>query len=92
MALRKNIEVTPKGFDTSSQLSNAYIRVDSISGNKNNIDATVVFYNDKDDQKIPAQVKTYRFSPDTDQSAKNFIAQAYEHLKTLSDFSGATDV
>jgi hypothetical protein len=31
----------------------------------------------------------YSFAPDL--NGKNFIAQAYEHLKTLPEFAGATD-
>jgi hypothetical protein len=31
----------------------------------------------------------YKFAPNLD--GANFIKQAYEHLKTLPEFSGATD-
>lgn len=89
MALRKNIEFTPNGFDSAASLSNAYIKVDTVSGNKSTVEITVIIYSEKNEQKLPAQAKKYTFAPSM--GNKNFIAQAYEHLKTLPEFDGAED-
>jgi hypothetical protein len=91
MALQKNVQYTPKGFDDPAVLRSAYIRVSSISGNKEAACITVDFYNNKNNQMKMAQTKAYQFQPSVDSDSKNFIAQAYEHLKTLPDFAGATD-
>jgi isoleucyl-tRNA synthetase len=65
-------------------LQNAYIKVDTVTGDKENVTATVF-------TKIGEIVKTkfYRFVPDMNGS--NFIKQSYEHLKTLPEFSDASD-
>lgn len=36
--------------------------------------------------------KEYSFVPDNSDGAKNWLAQAYDHLKTLPEFASATDV
>jgi hypothetical protein len=87
MALQKNIDFKAQGgFDIA--VENAYIRIDQISGNKNEILFSVNFY------RLPNELtsfmgSTYKFTPSLD--ASNFIAQAYEHLKTLPEFAGAED-
>jgi len=70
--------------DVTVNLSNAYIKVESVSGDKNNVTATVT-------TKIGSNIKTkfYQFKPNLDGS--NFIKQAYEHLKTLPEFADAVD-
>jgi ribosome-associated translation inhibitor RaiA len=96
MALQMNISETAKTFvktsfgvikkeDSVVSVSNAYIKVDSISGNKNRIDFTVSF--SENDAVLTA--KSYDFKPDLD--GDNFIKQAYLYLKTLPEFESATD-
>lgn len=70
--------------DITINLSNAYIKVGSVSGDKNNVTATVL-------TKIGSNIKTkfYQFKPNLDGS--NFIKQSYEHLKTLPEFVDAVD-
>lgn len=63
----------------------AYIKVVSLSGNKDYQSAKVVF---KDKEKI-IFMKSYGFKPSLD--GANFIAQAYSFLKTLPEFAGAVD-
>ena len=89
MALRKNIQFIPNGFDSAASLNNAYIKVDSISGNKNTVEITVITYSEKNDQKLPVQATNYTFTPDM--NGGNFIAQSYNYLKTLPEFAGAID-
>jgi hypothetical protein len=68
----------------SKQLENCYIKVNSVIGTKSNMSAVVSFT--KDDFSFLEQ---YEFVPDL--FGQNFIAQAYEHLKTLPEFAGAVD-
>jgi len=89
MALSKTIEYTPDGFSQPAVLQNAYIRVESISGNKNSLTFSVVAYNKQNADMVSAQIMSFVFVPSM--TASNFIAQAYEHLKTLPEFAGATD-
>jgi hypothetical protein len=96
MALRKNVELTGTSFvrteigninkGQETVVFNAYIKVVFVSGDKNEAVASVVF-NDNEN-KIEKQ---YRFTVSTSEFSKNFIAQAYNHLKTLPEFAGATD-
>lgn len=89
MALSKNVVFLPAGFDSPAQINNAYIRVESISGGKNKITASVVVGKKTEDSFSIAQSSNYSFVPNID--GRNFIAQAYDHLKTLPEFSGAID-
>jgi len=67
---------------------NAYIKVETVSGDKATATATVTWYISENGDEI--KTDTYDFIPSMD--GANFIQQAYEHLKTLSEFSGATDI
>jgi len=89
MALKKTLSFTPDGFSTPAMLQDAYCKVVQINGDKTKIFFDVVFFNKTDDCVTPALKKQYEFSPSMD--GRNFIAQAYEHLKTLPEFAGATD-
>lgn len=96
MALRKVIQTEGKSsvytsfgvIDSGLQrvVFDAYIKVISITGDKNKVKATVNFSNSEQNFNkqylIPVSVAT---------DAPNFIKQTYEHLKTLPEFAGATD-
>ena len=64
-----------------------YVRVESVNATKKIVRCRVMFY-DKDGGEVVA-VKQYAFNPHMD--GRNFIAQSYEHLKTLPELSGAQD-
>lgn len=85
MAITKPITKTVYGkvlnFDSS------YIKVNSVSGTKNNMDYEVGVACEKDGEVLYNFAQT--FVPSLDGS--NFIAQAYEHLKTLPEFTDAED-
>lgn len=96
MALRKNIE-TEGVVVVKTQLGDiekgtqkitfsAYAKVEAITGNKSEIYATVSFTGDtfafKKQFEVPVSVEA---------NSLNFIAQTYEHLKTLPEFAGAVD-
>ena len=70
-------EKEPVAFD-------AYIKVETVTGNKFQVASTISL---TDNKKV--FYRTYEFSPDL--AGPNFIAQAYLHLKTLPEFSDATD-
>lgn len=85
MALSKNLILT-NNFDDQSVFPNAYIKVQSVTGSKERMTAVVISFKEKDG--FPLTSKSYNFVPDME---SNFFAQAYEHLKTLPEFSGAID-
>lgn len=96
MALRQQVKLIGQSFiETANGKINKgneefdvifYIKVASISGNKDELLATVQFADDK----LQMQ-KHYKFTASVAENAKNFIAQSYEHLKTLPEFAGAID-
>jgi hypothetical protein len=94
MALRKIIEAEGKVIiqthmglienGTQRVSFSAYIKVNLISGNKNQITADVLFAGET------AQfIKQYQVPVSVEHDAVNFIAQVYEYLKTLPEFAGA---
>jgi hypothetical protein len=96
MALKKIIQLegdtflkTPHGSIKTGQSKvaiAAYIKVQNISGNKNTINATVIFT----DNSIQFN-KEYMIPASVADSAPNFIKQAYEYLKTLPEFENSED-
>jgi len=85
MALRETLTIKKQGFSGELSIADAYWKVVRVNGDKNQIDAEISVTADG------AMVHTefHRFVPDM--SGKNFIAQTYEHLKTLPEFAGAQD-
>lgn len=96
MALRKNIQFEGKSvihsamgaIDMGSKIIelNVYIKISSIDGDKEKINATVAFIHEQSQFN-----KSYAISVSVSDGSNNFIKQAYEHLKTLPEFAGATD-
>jgi len=77
-------KTTKSGIEVKS----AYIRVDHLSLNgKENITFKVNSYKNKE---LPAFEENFYGCP-YDINGENPIKQAYEHLKTLPEFSDATD-
>ena len=87
MAIKKNIVETKNGFSGQLIVLDAYWRVANISGTKENIKVVVTASASKESQIL--KMCEYEFVPSL--GNVNFIAQAYEHLKTLPEFEGATD-
>lgn len=84
MALKKTT-ITAQGFTAD----NAYFRVEQIKlVDKDKIAFNVRGY--KDNSGFPA-FEDRSLSCDYDIAGKNPIAQAYDHIKTLPAFDGATD-
>jgi hypothetical protein len=96
MAFRKIIEVEGKSVIQTSvgiiengnqQISfSAYIKIISVDGDKSKINAIVSFKGDT--QQF---TKQYQVPVSVETGSANFIAQTYEHLKTLPEFAGAID-
>ena len=86
MALKKTTTLK-NNFGDDVTFIDAYIKIEKLAGNKEQIGINVSFYRKLNEQIIDN--KNYLFTPLLE--GKNFIAQAYEHLKTLPDFAGAVD-
>jgi hypothetical protein len=83
MAMKKNISVN--AFNRNIEIPNAYIKVGNVVGNKSFIEFEVLF----SENSAFIKKESHTFTPDM--QGGNFIAQAYEHLKTLPEFAGAID-
>lgn len=96
MALRKNIQTEGSVIISSSYGTidkgiekvsfDAYIKVVSVSGDKEKGIADVLFIGDN-----LTSVKKYNVLLSVDFDSPNFIKQAYLYLKTLPEFAGAVD-
>jgi hypothetical protein len=96
MALRKNIQTEGKSLiqtdwgviDNGAQSVSftAYIKVNNVYGDKNELTADVSFKGETQSFN-----KQYQVPVSVASGSANFIAQAYAHLKTLPEFAGATD-
>jgi hypothetical protein len=86
MALQKTVSLTTN-FDTNITFENAYIRVDNVNIKKGFGKAFVFIQKEKDGQIL--QKKNYTFEYDL--NGVNPISQAYQHIKTLSEFTDAVD-
>jgi hypothetical protein len=95
MALRKTLNLTGQASIATeigvvrrgeeTVLMDSYIKVESVSGTKDSVSASVSFT----DGSLRG-TKEYTFKPAMD--GENFIKQAYGYLKSLEEFSGAEDV
>jgi hypothetical protein len=96
MALRKIVQAegavviqTPVGAikNGTQQVSfSTYVKVTSIIGDKNQVNANVNFLGD-----LVNFDKQYQVPVSVEAGAPNFIEQVYKHLKTLPEFAGAED-
>jgi hypothetical protein len=86
-----NVKVTIEGIGTITEreedlfVKDCYFKVETIAGDKSSLTATV----SSQVSSSQKQFVSYTFTPLLD--GPNFIAQAYEHLKTLPEFEGAID-
>ena len=86
MALNKAMKLNDN-FGEQVSFDETYIKVEDVGGTKENVSATVNIYKAKGGQFL--FLFRTNFVPNMD--GKNFIAQAYEHIKTLPEFADATD-
>lgn len=88
MALQKDYIVTKDNFTGSLTANNAYFKVRDVTASKTSASMIVDVFTAKDGAGLDAMKYDFVVSLD----GSNFIAQAYEHLKTLPEFAGAADV
>lgn len=86
MALQKTVTLKTN-FGTEAEFTNAYVRVDSVKIEKNFAQALVQTHKEKDGQVL--EQKGYSFEYNL--NGFNPIAQTYIYLKSLSEFSDATN-
>jgi hypothetical protein len=96
MALRKIIEAEGTAFIQSNVGSiengtqrvsfSAYVKVISVNGDKNQVNANVHFSGD-----VAQFIKEYQVPVSVEVGSPNFIEQVYKYLKTLPEFAGAED-
>jgi hypothetical protein len=85
MALKKDLTITKNNFEGSLVAENAYWKVQKILGDKTLMAIEVSAFV----QDVAVETISSSFVPQID--GKNFIAQAYDHLKTMPEFAGAID-
>jgi hypothetical protein len=76
-------------------VNNAYIRINSLYGSKDLIAIGLNYYVSRvsfESNAYPIKEEGYEFVPNVDGGSDNFIKQGYEYLKTLPEFSQASDV
>ena len=88
MALQKNIKLTDN-FGIEVEIPNAYIKIAKVEFSKQS-SIYVLEYKKSQDSIQSLQTKFGEF-PAEIESSNNPIKQAYLHLKTLPEFSDATD-
>jgi len=89
MALSKTLTETKQHFDGVLQIADAYWKVEQVIVSKTHGIAVVSVSKNVDGMKHQLTSQQFTFTPNLNGS--NFIAQAYEYLKTLPEFAGATD-
>ena len=85
MALKKTETIVL--FGRTLTFDDAYVKVMSIGGNKQSIEVKYAYFAKADGEFVKSSSSI--FVPFL--NGNNFIAQAYEHLKTLPEFVGAID-
>jgi hypothetical protein len=86
MALQKTITIKTN-LNTDANFENAYIRVDSVKIEKGFGRALVQTHKEKDGQVLEQNGYSFEYKLE----GLNPIAQAYNHLKSLTEFSGTVD-
>jgi len=86
MALAKTITLV-NNFQEFSIFENAYLKVTSFNGSKENVSLALGIFKEKN--KVLLHKQEYVFTLDLE--GPNPIKQAYEYLKTLPEFSDAID-
>ena len=85
MALKKTEVIIT--FGRTLTFDNAYIKVMSVSGNKQTAEIKYAIFSENGGDFLRSDSSVFVPSMDGD----NFIKQAYKHLKTLDAFSDAQD-
>lgn len=84
MALKKTVSINVSGQDV--EFADAYIRVAHINASKHHANAQIDVMTAPDGNVIKRD--NVSFEPTMD---SNFITQAYQKMKTVPEYQGATD-
>jgi hypothetical protein len=85
MALKLQYQKKIEGFPSVSARS--YCKIDRVTASKENANAFVLYLSE--DKSIVLGNEEISFKPSVEDGSKNFIAQAYDYVKTLPGFLGA---
>lgn len=88
MALKKTFSME-NNFGQTSVLSDCYCKITRVIGDKTQLHVNLEIQNSERNRVY--RTDTYGFAPSVEVDAKNFIAQAYDYIKTLPEFAGAVD-
>ena len=88
MALKLNYRKSIEGFP--SVFAPAYCKVERVSASKSNAVASILYLSE--DRSIVLGSQEISFAPSVEDGSKNFIAQAYDYVKTLPEFLGSENV
>lgn len=83
-----------KNYSNANGISveNAYYKIISVTGNKAKIRISVgVYVGQEHTVRPPIDTRVYSFIPSVAEGSGNFIAQGYEYLKALDEYSAAAD-
>jgi hypothetical protein len=86
MALKKLQDVITN-VGTTASFPDCYIKVDSIAGGKELLEAEIGYYTKPDGIRFKGEKA--QFVPNL--SGDNFFKQAYDHVKAFPQFADATD-
>ena len=84
-----NLETIPQVIERDYSIGNAYIKILTLQGSKENINIYVGVFSEDKTQCIKAN--NYSFVPSVVNDSDNFIKQGYEYLKTLPEFEDTKD-
>lgn len=91
MAISINNYILENGLTAET----SYHRVEQLNGDKYEISFDVKVFLTRESmlEGMPIlEQKFFKFAPDTSETAKNFITQCYEHMKTLPQYLNAIDI
>lgn len=89
------LQLNSVSFDTGLTLNNVYVRIHTVTGGKDAGQIIADFFKSRDDslngaRSLKSEIIGINF--DMTSSSKNFVIQAYNYMKTLTEFQSATDV
>lgn len=86
MAIKKTLTLE-NSFGEESVITDCYIKVSTVSANKEQVNASVLYMKEAGGKVL--HVEGFEFPSNLE--GPNFIKQAYDYIKTLPKFAGATD-
>lgn len=88
MAIQINISAE-NNFGQISTLANCYCKVTKLIGDKVQLHIKMDVMNAEKNRVY--REETFAFAPSVEDGAKNFIAQAYDYIKSLPEYASAVN-